>query len=212
MLARTQNASQRVLTKPFICQREHKMYLNSCWLNPSHDREDTNVSQHVMIKHIQCKRGHKKVTQHVLAKSTSNQRGHKMNLNMLTKFIQCQRRQKLHLNMCWPNQSYASEHSNSISTCDDENLPCQRGQLINHIMCLLNSSHASVYPKYISTHVDQAPPISARTLNVPQLVLNKPKQCQREHKMHLNMCWPNPSHTSEDTRCISKLIQCQRGH
>ena len=56
MLSRTQNAFQQVLS---ICQREHKMYLNSCWLYPSHDRENTNVSQHVLTNPLLCQRGHK---------------------------------------------------------------------------------------------------------------------------------------------------------
>jgi len=34
-------------------------------------------------------------------------------------------------------------------------------------------------------------------------VLTKPIPCQRRQKMYLKICGPNPSHSSEDTKCIS---------
>ena len=52
MLARTQNALQHVLTKPLICQREHKMYLNSCSLNPSNVSETAKCISTCLTKII----------------------------------------------------------------------------------------------------------------------------------------------------------------
>ena len=40
MPARTKKAFQHVLTKPLICQRGHKLYLNLIWQNPSQASED----------------------------------------------------------------------------------------------------------------------------------------------------------------------------
>jgi len=47
MPARTQNATQHVLTKPIPCQRGLKMYLNMCWTMTSMTE---NASQHVLTK------------------------------------------------------------------------------------------------------------------------------------------------------------------
>jgi len=43
----------------------------------------------------------------------------------------------------------------------------------------------------------------ARTQDGRQLVFSKPHPWERRNKMHLDMCWPNTSHDSEDSRCIS---------
>ena len=43
-----------------------------------------------------------------------------------------------------------------------------------------------------------------------------PLYCQHEHEMRHNMCWPNKSHASDDTKCIwtrlTQPLKCQRGH
>jgi hypothetical protein len=44
----------------------------------------------------------------------------------------------------------------------------------------------------------------ASTLNAYQLVLNKPNPRQREHKMHLNVCWPNTSHAREASPIVDQ--------
>ena len=41
--------------------------------------------------------------------------------------------------------------------------------------------------------------------NVPELLLTKPLPRLRELKVQLNMCWPNPSHYSEDTKIYLNL-------
>ena len=95
MLARTQNASQQVLTKPHICQREHKINLNSCPMtvrtqkylniclpNPVHASEDTStISTCVDESHPMPARP-QNVSQLVLTKPISCQRGHKLKLNV----------------------------------------------------------------------------------------------------------------------------------
>ena len=42
-----------------------------------------------------------------------------------------------------------------------------------------------------------------RTQNVSEHAFTKSTLCQRGHKMHLNMCWPKPTHASKDIKCIS---------
>ena len=44
-----------------------------------------------------------------------------------------------------------------------------------------------------------------RTQNVSH-VLDNPIPCQRGLIIHLNICWPNTSHASEDTECISTFV------
>ena len=98
---------------------------------------------------------------------------------------------------------------------------------------LTKPNYASQNTTCIKTCVEQTPPMSARTQNASQHVLTKLIKSQQRLKMHFIMCWPNPSHASQDTKCIStsveqtppkaartenatqpittKLIQCQRG-
>ena len=66
--ARTQNASQHLLTIALPCQKGHNMHLQMLWLNTSHASEDLtclfpastqNVHQHVFTKPISCQRGQK---------------------------------------------------------------------------------------------------------------------------------------------------------
>jgi hypothetical protein len=92
---------------------------------------------------------------------------------------------KMHLNMWWPNPSYGSDVTKYISACNDR-----------------TSHMPSRTDKCISTCVDPTPLMKARTKNVPNLALTKPLACQLKNKMHLNMCSPNLSHASEDTKCI----------
>ena len=81
-------------------------------------------------------------------------------------------------------------------------------------MCWTNASHHSMDTKWVSTCVAQNPPKIETKQNVSQYVLTK-IICLRGHIIYLNLCWPNPSHISEDTKCISictKLLPSQRGH
>ena len=118
---------------------------------------------------------------------------------MLTKSLPCLRGPKMLFNICWPNPSHHSENTKYIST-----------------WVWPNFSHTIDDRKCISTCVDQTHPMPARTKNVSQHVFKKFLPCQRGHKMHLNMCWQNTSHDSEDSKCISTCadqdLPCLRGH
>ena len=131
-----------------------------------------------------------------LTKPLPSQRWHKMYLNMsthvhrthpilmrrlvLTKFRQGQGRNKL-----YPNLSHSSEDTKCIS-CVDESPPMPtRTQDVSQ-------------PVWYETIL-----MPARTQNASKHVLTKPIPCQREHKINLNMCWPNSSHASEAPNYIS---------
>ena len=107
----------------------------------------------------------------------------------------------MHLNMCWPITSHASKDTKWVNTCwPNPSHP------IEDIIC-------------ISTCVDKNHPMSPKTLNTSQHVLTKSHPLQREHKMNFNMCrtklsharlntnfWPDPSHASENTKCIPSFV------
>ena len=205
--ARTQNESQHVLNKAITCQVEHKKHLNKFWFDLSHATENTKcISSFVYQTHLMPLRT-KNVSEHVLKKSIPCQRGHKI----------C-------LNLCGPNLSLAWEDTEYISTCVDQtNLTtartqnvsqvvltkhhsCQPGPKMHLNLCWPDASHASEDPKCISTCVDQTPPMTARTQNASQHVLTKRLPCQRGNKTYLNMCWPNLSNDSEDTKYISSCV------
>jgi len=64
------------------------------------------------------------------------------------------------------------------------------------IMCLQKPSHDTKDNKCITACIEQIPPITARTQNESQHVLNKAITCQVEHKKHLNKFSFDPSHAS----------------
>ena len=115
---------------------------------------------------------------------------------VFTKPIPCRLAQNMYHNLCWPNPYlrhkiylniwfHASEDKNCTSTCvyQTHSKPARIKQYLN--LCCSNLSGP------------------ANTQNVSHLVLIEPLTCQRRHKMHLNMCWPNPSHGSEEKEYIS---------
>jgi hypothetical protein len=192
----------------------HKMYLNMCWPNPFHKSDHTKYIS-ICVDYSP-----------LMPTSTGNASQH-----VFTSL--CQRSQKIHLNMCWPSPSHASENTKFISTCVDHTYPklarkqnvsqlvltkphpYQRGNNMYLKMCWPNASHASEDQKYISTCVDKIPPMPRRTENESQHLFTKPLSCLREHKtylnlsltnMHLNLCWQNPSYALEETKCISKFV------
>ena len=75
---------------------------------------------------------------------------------------------------------------------------------------LTKPSHASAGSKFIATCVDQIPPMPASTHNISELPLKKPLPYQGAHKIYFNLCWQNPSHAKEDTKC--NLICVDQGH
>ena len=78
-----------------------------------------------------------------------------------------------------------------------------------------NPSDAGEHIKCISTCVSQTSPMAASTNNSTQHVLIKPLICQREHKMYLNMCLPNPPMPAQtetpSPQVLTKPIPCHRG-
>ena len=134
---------------------------------------------------------------------------------MLTKTLTSHRGHKMHLNVCWPNTSYASKDTKCILTCiiqtppmcDDTKytstcltkpIPCQWGHKMHLNKCWTNPSKP------------------ARALNVSQLVLNKLLKCQGGHNILLIKCWqppPMPARTKKESQhVLNKPIPCQRGH
>ena len=138
MLARTQNPSQQVLTKPLNCRREHKMDLNSGWQNPSHDTEDTKLSLNLLTKPSSCQRGHKdhlymcwrissNASETTKCISTCIDQTHLMpsrtqnaSQYVLTKLSKCKQGHKIHFNVHWPSSSNANEVNKCISSCVDQ--------------------------------------------------------------------------------------------
>ena len=151
-------------------------------------------------------------SQHELTKTLPFQRGHK---NVLSTCVDENHpmtslsSQNIHFIMCWQNASLAREDTKCFSTCVDRN-PIKTPR-----------------PKWISKSVEETKPMPAKTQIVSQYELNKPLLWQRGNKMHLNLCWTNPSidcnrhnwhksyrnlcwtnhpHVSEDTKCISTCV------
>ena len=130
----------------------------------------------------------------------------------------------MHLNMCWTNPFHATWDTKYISTCVDQTylmrartrnvsqhvltkrLPCQRRHKMYLLMYWPYPNYASEDTKCISTYVDYTRPMQTRTQIDSQLVLTKPIPCQLGHKIYLNLCWPNPSHASEDLKWISTFF------
>jgi hypothetical protein len=120
--------------------------------------------------------------------------------HVLNKPLPWKRGHKMYINFTWPNHSHANDYSNCISSCVDQTPPMPASESQHGIIKLISCQRGY---KKISTYVDQTHHTPGSTLNVYQLVLSKLNPRQREYKMHLNVCWPIPSHAREDTRCIS---------
>ena len=87
--------------------------------------------------------------------------------------------------MCRPNIPWNQWHKN-ISTCPDQttNMPA-RAQTC------------------ISTCVEKTHLMPPSSPHESQQVWTKPYPSLREHKINLNMCWPNQCHASQNTKCIT---------
>ena len=126
----------------------------------------------------------------------------------------------MHLNMCSPTPPMPARTYNTSQLVVTKPPPmpartqdashvltlviqCQQGHKMFLSLCWPNLSHASEYTKCISRREWQTHPMPARTHIVSQHVLTKTIPCQRGQKNHRNMCWANPSHSSEDKKCIS---------
>ena len=152
------------------------MYLNMCWTNHPMTARTQNASQHVLTKPIPCQRGHKMYLNCI---DQTTPMAQNVSQYVLTKPLQYQRWLKMYFKMCRPNASHPSEDTNCIYTCDD------------------HTHHKPARTQKVSEQV-LTPRMPTRT----QHELIKPIACQRRLKTYLNMCWPNPSHTGEDTKYI----------
>ena len=126
-------------------------------------------------------------------------------LNVFSKLMPYLRMHKIHLNtwwsysshasgdikfnMCWPDLSYANQDTECISSCIDETHPMP-----------------VKIKKCISPFVNQTLLCLPGHKIAHQLVLTKSIQCQWKSKMHLNMCWPEPSHAIEHSKRISTCV------
>ena len=174
MPARTQNASQHVLTKPVstqnvsqlvliklvLCQRGHKIYLNLWWPKHYHASEDT--------KFISTCVGQT----HPMPAKPQN-----VSQLVLIKLLPCQRALKMYRNKCWRNSSHASEDTKYISNCVDQTYPMPaKIKCVN--MCWPNASNACKDAIYITISVKHlCYGMPAKTQNVSKLVLKKPFPC-----------------------------------
>ena len=150
MPASPQSASVYELNKIPQCQRGQKLHLNMHWPKPSHASEDKKCISKCVGKNQPMPARTENASQHVL-----------------TKCLPYQRRHKMHLSLCWPNPSHASEYTKFTLTCVDKNnpiqtrthyesqhvltkhIPCQRVHKIYLYMWWPNPSHASEDTKWI---------------------------------------------------------------
>ena len=181
MIVSTQKVSQLVCTQPTPCYRELKMHINMYWTNLYHAREDTKLTS-------------TSVYQTPIMLARTQQQGH---LNI------CQGEQKMHLNLCWPKPFHACGDTKWISTSADQ-----------------DPSNIREDTKSISSCVVQTHPVPVNTRNASQYMMNEPIPWQRGYlnkcwpnipclsgqNIHLNMCWRNPSHASEDTKCTLTYV------
>ena len=125
----------------------------------------------------------------------------------------------MHLNMYFKNHSHPSNNTKCISNRVDQNSSLS-AMTQNAITCVdqtppmparsenmekLNPSHASNDTKCISTCVDKTHTMPTSTQNVSQNELTNLNPTQRGHKIHLNLCCPNPSH---DTKNTKRILTC----
>ena len=108
------------------------------------------------------------------------------------------------IDLFWQNPSYDSEHKKFIYTCVDQNQPwIARTRFLT---CFDHTTRMPAITQNPYQHVFQIPPHATETQNAYKHALTKPLPCQRAHKKHLNMCWRNPTHASEETKCISTCV------
>jgi hypothetical protein len=88
----------------------------------------------------------------------------------------------MHLNMFSPNRSHASDDTECISTCVAHPMPARTQNDSENVFAQTNPMAAKT--QNASQHIYQNFPMPART----QTCVDNPIPCQREHKMHLNMC------------------------
>ena len=165
-----------------------KMHINKFWHNTSHANEHTKYISTCVVLHARENIKGLQKTPPIPGKNTRSL------LTLLTKLIQRQ-------------------DTKCISTCVDQTMPRNSYNVSQHV--LTKPSYASVNIKFILTRVEDknasqhvlTPFMPSRSQNASQIMSSKNNPCQQEHKMHLNMCWPNPFQTSVDTKYITTCVE-----
>jgi len=85
---------------------------------------------------------------------------------------------KINLNKCWTHPFHVSKVKVDLKMCW--------------------TIHSLASDKTQITCIDQTHPLPSRTEIRSQLLLTKPLSCKQGQKMHLNLCWLNPSHACEE--------------
>ena len=115
---------------------------------------------------------------------------------------------KMYLNLCWSNRSHAFWDKNASIV----------QMYLN--FCPIPPRTQNAMTEYKPSQLDQKMHFNLRCPTVPkpagtQHALNKLIQCQREHKIYLNLCWTYCSYPSRtqtaSQHVIIKSIPCQRG-
>ena len=201
------------------------MYLKLCWTNLTHTSEPTkcmsncvdqtppmpartqNVSQHVLTKPFYAREETNCISRCIDQAYHMRARTQNISHLALSKHIPFQRWHKVDLNMCWPNPSHASEDRKCISTSVEQTSPMPANTQ-NASQHELTKPLLLAWTKNVSKHeLTKTPPMQAGTKIIYLRVLTKPLPYQRTHNIDLNMTWPNPSHTSMDTKYITCFAQ-----
>ena len=158
--------------KQVWCQQKQKIYfkVEIYWLSLSHASEDTKCISKMLTGVMPA-----------MTKNTSQL--------VLTKLTPCQRGHKMHLNICWPNPSYARDNTKCNSACIDQSLPIPARTQIVSLNC-----------------VDETSPMPERKQTASQHLLINTCHASNDKKVNLNLCRLNLSHASEDTKCISTFV------
>ena len=119
----------------------------------------------------------------------------------MTKPVLWQREHKMHLKLCWPNPSHASGDTKCISTCVTKRTSQQFGYKMYLNMRWPNHFQKSEHMMHHNMCY-----MPANTQTISKYMLTKPVSLKEIHKIHLNLCWPKTSHSSEDKKCISICV------
>ena len=167
--------SQHMLTTPFPCQWRHKIHLNMCWPNTSHQRKGTKlISTWVDQSQLMTARPTKCIS--TCVDQTPPNPARKQNVFQLEMFkhLPCQQEHEIYLNVCWPNTTNATQDRKCFSKCLNKQNANQhvltKSSLDSEVTKCISTSldqpyHASEDRKCISSVVDETHPMTARTQN-----------------------------------------------
>ena len=204
--ANTQNVSHLVLIEPLTCQRRHKMHLNMCWPNPSHDSEEKEYISTCDYQTVPMTASTQNeceytnwICTYVDQTNPMSVRTKNASQKLFIKPLTCQRRHKVHLNLLWRNRSHATENTKCISTYVDQPITCQREQKMYRNMC---SPNPSLDSENTNSMCWPNPFIHALTENPSQHVFTKPLPWLQKHRMYLNSSCPCQRETKNVSTCV----------